>query len=110
MDVKCATHTHTHTLSLSLTHAHTHTHSLYVVFPARAPSDSNDLTPSQLSLGIEAGEGRSAGTQAGYQLACLATTLALAIGGGLITGDLFRFSVLNVQLCLKIYSTLVDNE
>ena len=60
--------------------------SLFLVFPARAPSSTAELTGTQMALGIEAGEGRSAGIQAGYQLACLATTLGLAIGGGLLTG------------------------
>ena len=41
-----------------------------------------------MGLGIGTGEGRSAAVQAGYQLACLATTLALAIIGGVITGQL----------------------
>lgn len=71
-------------LSLSLTLSP----SLYLVFPARAPSSSSDLTDAQLGLGIEAGDGRSAGVQAGFQLACLATTLGIAIAGGIATGIL----------------------
>lgn len=65
--------------------------SLFLVFPARAPSSTAELTGTQMALGIEAGEGRSAGIQAGYQLACLATTLGLAIGGGLLTGFIVRW-------------------
>ncbi|CAI8034311.1 Ammonium transporter Rh type B-B [Geodia barretti] len=65
--------------------------SLYVVFPARAPSSEGELTLAQAGLGVGTGDGRSAGEQAGYQLACLATTLAIAIIGGLITGAIVRF-------------------
>ena len=58
------------------------------MFPARAPSSEGELTLAQAGLGVGTGDGRSAGVQAGYQLACLATTLAIAIIGGLITGEL----------------------
>ena len=46
-------------------------HSLFTVFPARA-TDSGD---------------RHAGTQAGFQLALLASTLGISILGGLLTGE-----------------------
>ena len=59
--------------------------SLYLVFPARAPSEN--LTEVEILLGIEPGEGRSAAQQAGFQLALLASTLFLAIVGGLLTGQ-----------------------
>ena len=57
--------------------------SLYLVFPARAPSN---LTVDEILLGIEPGDGRTAGEQAGYQLALLASTLFIAGTGGLFTG------------------------
>lgn len=60
--------------------------SLYHVFPARAASDAEDLTPGQLALGVRPGDGRHAGIQAGYQLALLVVTLLVAVLGGLITG------------------------
>ena len=64
--------------------------SLYLVFPARAPEGHNatscGLTPVEVSLGVECGDGRSGPEQAGYQLALLACTLTIAILGGLITG------------------------
>lgn len=60
--------------------------SLFLVFPARAPSNSSELTPEQLLLGVSPGEGRHGGTQAGFQLALLVTTLAISLGGGLLTG------------------------
>ena len=59
-------------------------HSLYVVFPARAPAIN--LTTEQQLLGIEPGEGRHAGTQAGFQLALLTSTITISIFGGLLTG------------------------
>ena len=65
------------------------THSLFVVFPARAPSNMTLLTAEQMELGIEAGEDRHAGTQAGYQLALLGSTLLVSIFGGLFTGTSF---------------------
>ena len=77
---------------LSLTPSHslpslppTPTHSLFVIFPARAPSNMT-LTPEHMALGIEPGEDRHAGTQAGYQLALLGATLCVSIFGGLLTG------------------------
>ena len=59
-------------------------YSLYLVFPARAPS--SNLTVEETLLGIETGEGRTAGEQAGYQLALLASTLFIAGIGGIFTG------------------------
>lgn len=65
--------------------------SLYVVFPARAPEGNNaddcGLSLAERALDVECGDGRSAGEQAAYQLALLCCTLAIAIGGGLITGE-----------------------
>lgn len=58
---------------------------MFLVFPARAPSEN--LSDEELILGIEPGEDRSAAQQAGFQLALLASTLLLAIIGGLITGQ-----------------------
>jgi ammonium transporter Rh len=48
---------------------------LYTLFPARANGTDD----------------RSAGSQASYQLAALATTLGIAIGGGMITGLIMSF-------------------
>jgi len=64
------------------------TYSLYTVFPARAPT----LNSTQYFEWVKSvpdatgGLGRSAGVQAGYQLAALAVTMAIALLGGLITG------------------------
>lgn len=64
--------------------------SLFLVFPARAPSEN--LSDEELILGIEPGEGRSAAQQAGFQLALLSSTLLLAIIGGLLTGQSHFYS------------------
>ena len=61
-------------------------HSLFVVFPARAPTNITQLTPEQVQMGVVTGEGRNARTQAGYQLALLGVTLFVSIIGGLLTG------------------------
>ena len=61
-------------------------HSLFLVFPARAPSNITQLTPEQVQMGVVTGEGRNAWTQAGFQLALLGVTLAVSIFGGLLTG------------------------
>lgn len=56
------------------------------MFPARAPSNiSADLA----TLGVGPSEGRDAGTQAGFQLALLASTLFISVVGGLITGMVY---------------------
>ncbi len=64
--------------------------SLFLVFPARAPSNFTAISPAELAqyqmLGISEGQGRHAGMQAGFQLALLVTTLAMSIVGGLLTG------------------------
>ena len=60
--------------------------SLFLVFPERAPSNASELTADAVLLGVEPGSDRHAGTQAGYQLALLVTTLAISIVGGLLTG------------------------
>jgi len=43
------------------------------------------MTEAQLQ-GVDPGEGRHAGIQAGYQLALLVVTLGISILGGLLTG------------------------
>ena len=64
--------------------------SLYVVFPARVPEGQNatdcGLSHAEQALGVECGDGRTAGEQAGYQLALLFCTLFISIVGGLVTG------------------------
>jgi ammonium transporter Rh len=62
--------------------------SLFLVFPARAPVN---LTSQEILLNISPGENRSAGAQAGFQLALLITTLFVSIIGGIITGVIVNF-------------------
>jgi len=78
--------------------------SLYLTFPRCAPEEGSDeLTAAQAELGsIEAGEGRSQSTQAAFQVAALAITLALAIVSGAVTGLL-----LNVQ---SLFDPLHDHQ
>lgn len=59
------------------------------MFPARAPEANFthcNLTSTEVSLGVECGDGRSASEQAGYQLALLFCTLFIAIIGGIVSG------------------------
>ena len=68
-----------------------HTPSLYALFPARAPKDSDDIAADPERYGnAETGEGWSAGRQAAMQAAALGLTIAMAIVGGIITGQCRR--------------------
>ena len=67
------------------------------MFPARAPLSADNITATQHLLGVETGENRHAGTQAGFQLALLGTTLAVSLVGGLLTGK--WSSLLETTLC-----------
>lgn len=62
--------------------------SLYRQFPARSPlnSSSEFLRIEYYNLRIDPGIERTASQQAGYQIAALVVTLAIAIVGGLGTG------------------------
>ncbi|XP_013381459.2 ammonium transporter Rh type B [Lingula anatina] len=71
--------------------------SLYQVFPARSPvENSTMLQELQARFSeIEAGLGRTAGEQAGYQMATLGVTLGIALLGGTITGFLLLIPCLD---------------
>ena len=104
-------HTHTHT-HISHTHVSMHTHihahvcmhahvacthtctsymytftqnarSLYFVFPGRAPAN---VSGALEILNVQPGTGRTAGTQAGYQLAFMCSSVGISIFGGILTG------------------------
>eukprot|EP00118_Oscarella_pearsei_P018577 m.190935 g.190935 ORF g.190935 m.190935 type:complete len:504 (+) comp39439_c2_seq3:210-1721(+) len=65
--------------------------SLWEMFAARAPTNASDpelVRLQALGWDVVAGDGRSRSTQALFQLAALASTLGLAIFGGLLTGCL----------------------
>ncbi|KAK8767260.1 hypothetical protein V5799_005961 [Amblyomma americanum] len=63
--------------------------SLYTLYPARAPTENSTDLSQVLFYTVEvvAGDGRTASAQALYQLAAVAATLAIAIAGGLFTGE-----------------------
>lgn len=65
--------------------------SMYAVWSARAPgkNSSEYIRVTNLGVTFDAGEGRSAKAQAGYQLAGLAVALAIAVLGGVVTGNEF---------------------
>ena len=66
---------------------------LYVFYPSRIPTvNSTDylnfnLNTTEFKMG---GLGRSAGTQAAFQLAIIATTLGMAVVSGIFTGLFLR--------------------
>ncbi|KAI0242303.1 hypothetical protein LSAT2_014138 [Lamellibrachia satsuma] len=69
-------------------------YSLYQIFPARAPvANSSALLAVQKRLSVDAGVGRTAILQAGYQLTALCTTLLIAVVSGIVTGKLMELSV-----------------
>jgi len=50
------------------------------------------LTPAEVNLGIECGLGRSAGVQAGYQVALIACSFGFSLIGGSIAGKCVAFT------------------
>lgn len=70
-------------------------YSLYTLYPARAPpANSSDLSQIRFfTMDVTGGEGRTASGQALFQLAALVHTIAIAIGGGLLTGLLLRLKI-----------------
>ncbi|CAD5113067.1 DgyrCDS2262 [Dimorphilus gyrociliatus] len=65
--------------------------SLYIIYPSRAPVEGilkSNLTNEDYL--IEPGSGRSASSQALYQLAAIFVTLGIAILGGVVTGLILR--------------------
>ncbi len=71
---------------------------LYIFYPSRIPTvNSTDylnfnLNTTEFKMG---GLGRSAGTQAAFQLAAIATTLGMAIVSGIFTGLFLRLPLFN---------------
>lgn len=64
---------------------------MYSLWSARAPKKNSTkyLRLTNLGVTFDAGEGRSAKAQAGYQIAGLAVALAIAVLGGIVTGNEF---------------------
>ncbi|XP_071959671.1 ammonium transporter Rh type B-B-like isoform X2 [Antedon mediterranea] len=69
--------------------------SLYSQFPALVPANNTaEFTELASRIeGLEPGDGRSASTQAGYQMVALIVTLAFAIVGGAITGFILKLPI-----------------
>ncbi|XP_076068408.1 ammonium transporter Rh type B-like [Oratosquilla oratoria] len=66
-------------------------YSMYEIYPARSPpAKSQELLQIQQYLVVEGGSGRSSLAQAGFQLAALFTSLAIAVCGGAVTGCFLR--------------------
>ncbi|KAK6173780.1 hypothetical protein SNE40_017180 [Patella caerulea] len=66
---------------------------LYRKFPAMTPKEGTpELAMIQSYVDVEAGDGRTAGEQAGYQMLALVVTLAIAIVTGIVTGIIIKFA------------------
>ena len=65
---------------------------LYKYYPARAPRVSSNSTEG-VTLRATTGMDRTAGQQAGFQLAALAITIGLAVVFGLATGFILRLPI-----------------
>lgn len=64
--------------------------SLYSIFTAMEPTMMNTtMTTNAMTANVTEVMGRSAMEQGGYQMAALCLTLAIAIVGGVITGNLY---------------------
>jgi len=68
---------------------------MYTLWSARAPKKNSTeyLRLTNLGVTFDAGEGRSAKAQAGYQIAGLAVALAIAVLGGIVTGFIVRWKI-----------------
>ncbi|KAL5487173.1 hypothetical protein EMCRGX_G019744 [Ephydatia muelleri] len=61
---------------------------LYFVFPGRAPAN---VSGALEILNVQPGTGRTAGTQAGYQLAFMCSSVGISIFGGILTGVIVTY-------------------
>lgn len=68
---------------------------LYQVFPTMAPDGVLTTVTNLDGITTVTGSGRTAGTQALYQLAALGSTLGIAIVSGALTGLLMRIPILD---------------
>lgn len=84
----------------------TYGESLYSLFPAMAPpSNTTELDVIQeVWPDVKPGYGRTAGTQAGYQMIAMVTTFAAAIISGLITGFIMRQKIFDPLVCDEYYN------
>ena len=64
---------------------------MFNMWSSLAPGKNTTEHMKLVNLGVtfDAGEGRTATAQAGYQIAGLVVTLAIAVIGGIVTGNEF---------------------
>ncbi|OXA60151.1 Ammonium transporter Rh type B-B [Folsomia candida] len=89
------------TIMAAMANEQVYGNSLYQQYPARAPVQNSSEFSEIVNefADVEPGEGRTAASQAIYQLATLGVTLAIAIVGGSLTGLILRAPVFdNVPL------------
>lgn len=69
--------------------------SLFNLWGARAPKMNSTEYNKLVGMGVafDAGDGRSAKAQAGYQIAGLAVALGIAVIGGIVTGFIVRWKI-----------------
>ena len=62
---------------------------MFNLWGARAPKENTTEHLELMNLGVtfDAGDGRTAKAQAGYQIAGLAVGLGIAVIGGIVTGN-----------------------
>lgn len=82
---------------------------MYSLWSARAPGKNSTeyLRLTNLGVTFDAGEGRSAKAQAGYQIAGLAVALAIAVLGGVVTGFIVRWKIFDPPSREQMYD---DND
>ena len=70
--------------------------SLFNIWSARAPQQNSTehMVLTNLGVTFDAGDGRTAKSQAGFQIAGLAVGLGIAVIGGIVTGKIFTLLLL----------------
>ncbi|KAJ7325357.1 hypothetical protein OS493_029906 [Desmophyllum pertusum] len=78
---------------------------MFNLWSSRAPekNSTEHMTLTNLGVKFDAGEGRTAKAQAGYQIAGLAVGLAIAIIGGIITGFIVRWKIFDPPTREQMY-------
>lgn len=79
--------------------------SLYQIFPAMAAVDAKATAEYPF---LQPGDGRTNFTQAGFQLAAIAATIAIAIVSGAITGKKTSITQNNNSLLIKHIKILIS--
>lgn len=78
---------------------------MFALWSARAPEKNSTeyLRLTNLGVTFDAGDGRSAKAQAGYQIAGLAVALAIAVLGGIVTGFVVRWKIFDPPTREQMY-------